>query len=506
MTVKTFVNANQPKPVVGFQGGTLYNMELKESVVNMLCLGLIQGNFYQDENEVIKRTKDVYTNALKKFPDFLAKAAVYARNTVGMKLQPNIALVYLSTLSDKTLFKVAFPQIIKNPKDLHDFINLCRKSGIRGGMGRSVKKTVNKWLNHIMTEYHACRYGGKLAEVLKATRPVPCDSEVQEIFTYISTGKTDCGMLPRAEALQVVIDELNRGVVNDDILALIQKHGLQMEELKHTFGKLHPSQKRDVFAFFLPKLAFMATVSNLVTIERAYDGQVPKNIVDLVSAKLSDVEAYKKSRMLPFRLITARDMTSVRDWQRAIERLVNAGVKGNFDVLAGTKTLVAVDTSSSMGSALTPSLTCTKVATLFGAMCTLGIEGSSVYAVASDMKPVRVMTDEVFTLAKEIERTHVGYGTMFGQIMRHYDAHKYVILITDGESADNLEQAWRSANKVSGAKLIVWQLQPYGHRLTSPKGSKDTIYFQGYSEAILGAIRNVIEGKGQLDDIEKITL
>ena len=504
MTVKTFVGVNQHKAVVGFEGGTVYNMELKESIVNMLCLGLIQGNFYQDEKEVIQRTKDVYTQAIAKCPEFLAKAAIYARNTVGMKLQPNIALVYLSTLADKQLFKVAFNHVIRNPKDLHDFVNLCRKSGIRGGMGRSVKKSANNWLNYVMTEYHACRYGGKLGEVLKATRPTPCNDEVQEIFTYICTGKTDGGMLPRAEALQTVIGALNLGMVNALVLSTIAEHGLQMEELKHTFGKLDANQKRQVFEFFIPKLAFMATVSNLVTIERAYDGQVPKNIVDIVSAKLCDVVAYKKSRMLPFRLITARDMTSVRDWQRAIERLINTGVKGNFDVPIGTQTLVAVDTSSSMNSALTPSLTCKTVASMFGAMCTLGIEGSSAYAVASTMKPVRVMTDEVFTLADQIARLDVGYGTRFEQIMQHYAGQKYVILITDGESADNLESMWLS-KKVAGAKLIVWQLQAYGHRLASPK-RKDVIYFQGYSESILGAIRNVIEGKGQLDDIEQVML
>lgn len=505
MTVKNFTKANQPKPVVGYQGGTVYNMELKERIVNMLCLGLIQGNYYEDEKTVIQKTKDVYTEAINKCPDFLAKAAVYARNDMGMKLQPNIALVYLSTLKSKRNFQLAFNKIIKTPKDLHDFVNLCRKAGIRGGLGRSVKKAVNNWLNLTMSEYHACRYGGKLAEVIKSTRPVPTDSEVQEIFSYISTGKTNCGMLPRAEALADVVAELNRGVVNDDILALIQKHGFQMEELKHTFGNLHPAQKRDVFEHFIPKLAFMATVSNLVAIERVYDGQVPKHIVQMVADKLMDVEAYKKSRMLPFRLISARDMTSVRDWQRAIERVITAGVKGNFDVPEGTQTLVAVDTSGSMSSAVTPSLSCVKVASLFGAMCTLGIEGSSAHAVATTMKSVRVMTDEVFTLAEQIRQLDTGYGTYFGQIMQHYKGQKYVILITDSESADNLESAWISAKKPQGAKLIVWQLKPYGHRVASPKRT-DVVYFQGYSEAILGAIRNVIEGKGQLDDIEKVKL
>lgn len=471
----------------------------------MLCLGLVQNSYYEDEKTVIAKTKDIYTEAIQKCPKFLAQAAVYARNTVGMKLQPNIALVHLSTLADKTLFRKAFNQVIKTPKDLHDFITLCRKSGVRKGVGRGVKSSVNFWMASQMTEYHACRYGGKIAEVMKVTRPVPANDEIASIFRYISKGDIDGDMLPRAKALDLVVARLNKGIVNDEILSMIRSNGLQMEELKHTFGNLTQGQKRVVFEFFLPKLAFMATVSNLVAIERVYGGNVPKHIVDMVANKLQDVDAYRKSRMLPFRLITARDMTTVREWQRAIERLVTAGVKGNFDVPVGTRTLVAVDTSGSMGAKLTPSLSCVQIASLFGAMCTLGIEGSSAYAVATQMKGVRVMTDEVFTLARDIEQLSVGMGTMFGQIMQHYDGHKYVILITDSEPADNLEAAWNRAKKPQGAKLIVWQLQPYGHRVASPD-RKDVVYLQGYSDALINTIRNIIEGKGQLDDIEKIPM
>jgi len=499
--VKLMAKANEPKPVVGYQGGTVYDMNLKESIVNMLCLGLVQNNFYQDEKEVMAKTASIYKEAVQKCPEFLAKAAVYARNVVGMKLQPNIALVYLSTLQNKSLFQRAFAGVIKTPKDLHDFITLCRKTDIRGGLGRGVKKTVNECLNR-QSEYNFCRYGGKLAEVMKVTRPIPSCENNQALFSYAIKGTISEG-LHRASALKQVLICLEKGQVDSYVLNLIQTNRLQLEELKHAFGKLTASQKQDIFRFFIPGLAYMATVSNLVTIERAFGGTVPADVVKIVADKLADVEAYKRSRMLPFRLITARDMTSVREWQRSIERVINAGIKGVFDVPEGVKTLVAVDTSGSMGSALTPSLKCVQVASLFGAMCTLGIEGSSAYAVASSMKGVRVMTDEVFTLARDIENLNVGAGTMFGQIMNHYDSHKYVILITDGEPADNLEAAWAKANKPRGAKLIVWQLQPYGHKVSK---RPDCIYFQGFSDALIGTIRNIIEGKGQLDDIEAVKI
>lgn len=501
--LKAMVKENAPKSVVGLQGGVVYDMDKKERIVNMLCLGLIQNNFYQDEATIIKASKDIYSDASKNCPEFLAKAAVYARNTVGMKLQPLIALVYLSTLKNKTWFNLAFDKVIKTPKDLFDFMELCRKTGIRKGVGRGVKTAINRWILNTMTEYHACRYGGKISEVLKVTRPVPTEDK-GELLTYVSKG-TVTDNLKRATSLKFVVNSLNDGVVSEQVLTSIQANGLQMEELKHTFGNLTSDQKKQVFAFFIPKLAYMATVSNLVAIERVYDGRVPKDIVDLVANKLSDLDAYKKSRMLPFRLITARNMTSVREWQRAIERVVTAGVKSLFQVNNEVSTLIAVDTSGSMSSAVTPSLSCVEVASMFGSICTLGIEGSDCYAVASNIKKVNVRTDEVFTLADEIRRTEVGYGTYFGQIMKEYDGQKFVILITDSECADNLESAWNKAVKPQGAKLIVWQLMPYGHRVASPK-SKNVVYFQGYSDSLVGTIRDIIEGKGQLSDIESVKL
>lgn len=507
--VKVMTGNAAEKPVQSFEGGTVYNMEDKEAIVNMLCLGLIQGNFYQSEEDVISNADSLYKKAISTQPEFLAKAAVYARNSVGMKLQPVLALIYLSTLKDKTLFRKAFAQVIKTPKDLHDFMTLCRKTDIRKGVGRGLKNAINIWLNNSLSEYHACRYGGKLAEVLKVTRPVPTNAPAKALFTYISKGIDEVPSrehaLVRAESLDYVVKHLNNGKLSLAVKSIIHKQGLQLEELKHTFGKLTMEQRQEIFAYFIPKLAYMATVSNLATIERAYEGSIPKSIIDVVASKLEDVEAYRKSRMLPFRLITARDMTSVRAWQRAIERVVSAGAKGTFDINHADGVMIGVDTSGSMSSSVTPSLTCAKVATTFGALVALGIEHSKVYAVASTMQAVNVRTDEVFTLAEEIRRTNVGYGTNFEQIMHHYNGEKFVILITDGESADNLERAWIHANKPAGAKLIVWQLMPYRHRLASSK-RKDVIYLQGYSDALVGVIRNIIEGKGQLGDIEQITL
>jgi len=132
-------------------------------------------------------------------------------------------------------------------------------------------------------------------------------------------------------------------------------------------------------------------------------------------------------------------------------------------------------------------------------------DNPNIFAVAGSMKRADVNKQEdVFTMARKIESLNVGYETYFEQIMNQYNGEKYVMLITDSEQADNLEKRWLKAVKPEGAKLIVWQLKPYHTRI-----SKDSsvVYVCGYSDRLLGLVKNIIEGKaGQIEEIEKVLL
>ena len=100
-----------------------------------------------------------------------------------------IWLAYVSTLEDKTLFEVAFDKIIKTPKMLYDFMEIIRKTDIRQGLGRNVKRVMNTWLHNHLNDYQATRNKGKLSEIIKVTRPVfKEDTDFQAYMQYISKG------------------------------------------------------------------------------------------------------------------------------------------------------------------------------------------------------------------------------------------------------------------------------------------------------------------------------
>lgn len=515
------------------EGGVAYKPSFKEELVEFFSLGLLNGNFYQTQEEVLKNAKTLFERALSECPEFATKAAIYGNNVNSLKLVPTIWLVYLSTMDDKSLFKKAFPRIIRNPKMLHDFMDICRKGGIREGFGRGMKAITNQWLVEHLNEYQVSRNKGKLEEIIKVSRP---DSKketplFQDFMNYISNGELT---FPRVKALKEVIEFMEEGTMNDTVLSIIEANRLQLEELKHSTKRLSDEGKKQLYASMYKGLNYAALVLNLVALERVYatrtrteqksmykagrymnfqqvqvlETDMPQALIDMVVSKIQDVEMYRKSNMLPFALLNAERMVVTPEFKQAIASILRKIAQEAFDIGSDIELRLAIDTSASMRSAYvndTQTLSASDIANIFGAMLKKSHANTNSFAVASYIKEIPLAKqDDVFKMAEQIRRTEVGYGTQFEQIMYTYQGEKFVILITDSEQADNLERKWLSAKKPNGAKLIVWQLVPNAVRI-----SKDpsVVYVAGYSDRLLGLIKGIIEGKaGQVAEVEKVTL
>lgn len=86
-----------------YEGGTSYKITLEEKLAEFFSLGLLNGNFYQSEAEVLNNAKELFEEALEECPEYATKCAIYGNNVNSLKLVPTIWLVYLSTLEDKNI-------------------------------------------------------------------------------------------------------------------------------------------------------------------------------------------------------------------------------------------------------------------------------------------------------------------------------------------------------------------------------------------------------------------
>lgn len=509
------------------EGGLVYQMSFEETLAEFFSLGLLNGKFYQTQEEVLQEAKDIFERALAKCPEYATKCAIYGHKFNKLRLVPNVWLVYLSTLEDKTLFKKAFPQIISTFDMLWNFVEMCRKGGVREGLGRGVKKGVNDKFISLLNEYQACRYKNTISEIAKVTRPYCQDETFQKLMKYISKDELT---FERIIVLKDVIEAMQNGVADKTILEKIRKHRLQLEELKHSTGNLTREGKQAVYSTLYEGLNYSALVRNLVALERVFatetttvrkysdargyykqkaviETDIPSEVVDMVANRLSSVNDYRRCNMLPFSLYTAQKMSITPEFQKALGKMLRDTAEESFAIDKDISLMVGVDTSGSMGGyEVTDSITCLEIASLFGALIKKAHANSKVYAVATKIKEAHLRKqDDVFDMAREIQAVDVGWGTYFKQLMDKYNGEKYVILITDNEPADNLESAWLKAkNKPEGARLIVWKLVD-NRNMTSKDPSVVHVY--GYSDKVLGLIKNIIEGKaGQVDEIKKIVI
>jgi len=510
--------------MISKEGGIAYQLTLKEKIAEFFSLGLLNGTFYQTEKEVLDGARNLLEEALEKEPVFATKSAIYGAEVNSLKLVPTIWLVYVSKLEDKTLFKQAFSRIIRNPKMLHDFMHIARKGGIREGLGRGVKKVVNEWLYNHLNEYQVTRNKGKLSEIVRVTHP---NNNAPSFDSYMQYLRKEKLTFPRAIALKNVLSDLNKGVYVESTQKLIEEHKIQLEELKHGIESLSVKDKKSLYMAMYRGLNYTALILNLVALERVFatrtatvekhgqrgcflqeqviETHIPTDFLEVILSKIKDVEGYRRSNMLPFALINAERMVVTPEIKQAINDLFKKVSEMVFQIPASTSLLVNIDTSGSMGDALTDSLKVSDIANLFTALVKKSHSSTRLFAVASNIEQINLRQQENVTdMVNTIRNTKVGHGTYFEQIMDKYDGEKYVLLLTDSESADNLEKRWMRTSKPNGAKLIVWQLSPdYIHL------SKDAsvVYVCGYSDRLLGLIQNIIEGKtGQIEEIEQISL
>jgi 60 kDa SS-A/Ro ribonucleoprotein len=418
-----------------------------------------------------------------------------------------------------------------------------------------------------LNEYSVSRNKGTIEQIVKVTRPNFKDEQFQNYMKYVINGeltferarelKRIIEKLKRNEVDEDTLEtisrhsfqleelkhainnaspknkekilELSKAIVNEkDIekVAEFQKEILSLKE-KETQA-IGAEQKQILYKHLYKGLRYAALMLNLVALERVYAEElsrvqkyspnrgsfwqddvvktaIPEDLSAMVREKIENIADYRASKILPFTLINAHRMVKTAQFKKSIEHILLTCAHEAFNIPEEIEILIGVDTSGSMHSMLNDSLSIVEVASFLGALITSSHKKTTVCAVADFCKKVHLQKDyNLFKMAEAVSHTDVGHGTMLGEIMKEYHGQKFLLLLTDSVTADDLESNWLHAKKPSGAKLIVWQLQAYQTKLSN---HPSVIYFAGFSDRLLELLKIIIEDKGtQLEEIESIVL
>ncbi|MBI1367640.1 MAG: TROVE domain-containing protein [Planctomycetes bacterium] len=488
-------------------GGPAYRSDPRHALAVYAATGCLNDTFYASADVQLDR---VMALCAKVEPEFIARVALFTRERNHMKDLPALLAAALSVRSPGLLAEI-FDRVIDSPKMLRNFVQIIR-SGVVGrkSLGSLPKRLIVQWLDARTDEQlfvGSIDNDPSMADVLKMVHPKPKSTAREALYGYLLGREYNTDALPeivrRYEAYKRADDrrELDTPDVPFQMLTAL---GLDTWEWKG-IARLAPWQM---------------TRMNLNTFARHgvfEDGE----LVRIVSDRLRDPQLIARSRVLPYQLMIAFNMTQgLLPWDisAALQDAMEIAV-ANVPCVDG-RVFVFPDVSGSMQSPITghrhgstSAVRCVDIAALVAAaMLRTNPAAMVVPFEAKAIAPEDVglnPRDSIMTNARKLTSLPCG-GTNCSAPLALLNARKargdLVIYVSDNESwmdsphyghwggsATATMHEWSIFKQRNPqAKMICIDIQPY---TTTQAQERDDIFnVAGFSDQVFDLIAAVSSG------------
>ena len=501
----------EPVNALNRAGAGAYDYFPRHKLAQYAATGCLTNTFYAGAEEQLETVLQL---AEQLDPAFVARAAVYARKKGHMKDVPALLLAVLSTKSPELLRK-AFPQVIDNGRMLRNFVQIMR-SGVVGrkSLGTVPKALVRQWLDTAPERLLIDATVGaspSLKDVVRMAHPKPTDASREAFYGWLLGKPHLFERLPQA-LQELKLFEMDRSREIPDVpfqmlTALKLSSGMWAQVALH--GGWHMLRMNlNTFArhgvFLLPGMA------------------------EAIAEKLSNREAIRRARVLPYQLLIAHRSLGVdvpKNVRQALEKAMEIALE-NVPSFRG-QVVVCPDVSSSMSSPITgrrgsatSAVRCIDVAALIAAAIMKANLEAQVLPFAEYVRAVELsVRDSVMTNANKLASLGGG-GTNcsapLDRLLKGGARADLVILVSDNQSwvdarargASQTMQLWslfRQRNPK--AKLVCIDLQPYG--TTQAVEGTDVLNVGGFSDDVFEIVRLFARGElsahhwvGQIENVK----
>lgn len=237
----------------------------------------------------------------------------------------------------------------------------------------------------------------------------------------------------RKAMMAVPVTDRRAVLLSDDGPARLNAAGMTWEALA---GWLQGPMDAKAWEAIIPSMGVMALIRNLRNFDEA---KVSDRVAAQVAARISDPDEVARSRQFPYRWWSAYKAAPSLRWGHALEQALTHATR-NLPDLPG-RTLVLVDTSSSMQSAVSgkSQIRHVDIGALIGVALAYRTGGRvSLYGYADGVFQHDIALGG--SMLREIDRFtrrigEVGHGTQtIGAIDTTFKGHDRVIVVTDGQA------------------------------------------------------------------------
>lgn len=296
---------------VNREGAPAYELGSESKLISLLLGSFLSDQFYRSGDETLEELK---TLVAANHPEFAARAAIYARDTFGMRSVSHVVAAELCRyVKGEAWLRRFLSRVVLRPDDVTEILSCWLST-----YGKPIPNAMKRGLGDALSGFDAYRLGkykaeGKALSLVDAVNL--CHPKHTEQLAALVRGT-----LAPPETWEVELTRAGQAEDKDKAKAAVW-HNLLSEH----------------------KLGYFALLRNLRNIIAQSPGSIP-----MACEQLTDAEVIRKSRVLPFRFLSAWDALDdmPRDVGLALSQAVDIAV-ANIPTLPG-KTLIAVDGSGSM--------------------------------------------------------------------------------------------------------------------------------------------------------------
>lgn len=506
-----------PADVLNQAGAPAYAFEPRHQLAQLAATGCLNGTFYATAGEQLDR---VLKLARTLEPEFVARAAIHARQSGHMKDMPALLLAVLAA-RDVRLLDAAFDRVIDNGRMLRSFVQIVRSGTVgRKSLGSRPKRLVQRWLlgaSEAQLLQAAVGNAPSLADVVKMVHPKPAEPWRAAWFAWLIGKPFDAAALPPATlAFERFKRALREGTPEPEVpdvpFQMLSALGLQPRH----------------WAAIARRGSWQMVRQGLNTFARQHVFAL-SGMTRAIANKLRDPAAVRRARVLPYQLLAAARTAGANVPAEVCEALQDAmeAALANVPKVRGD-IVVCPDVSGSMSSPLTgwrgtatTTVRCIDVAALVAAAFmrrnprtrVLPFEHAVVKMELDARRPVMHNA----ALLAQIGGGGTNVSAPLALLNRERAPVDLMVIVSDNESwvdarhhgATETMRQWAALKaRCPQARLVCIDLQP--NASTQALEQPDVMNVGGFSDAVFAAVARFADGAPDaghwVREIEKIPL
>ncbi|NDV80723.1 TROVE domain-containing protein [Bacteroides sp. 51] len=492
--------------VMNHEGEQAYRLSPEWQLYTATVTSSLSDKYYESAESRVETLRKLI---VKCDPLFVAQLAVYARQKMNMRSVPLVLAVELAKVhqGDSTVCKMV-SGIVQRADEIMELLAYYQLAN-----GRRDTKKLNRLSKQLQAglqnafnrfdEYQFAKYNReaevKLRDALFLVHPKAKDETQQALFN------------------KIVNNELETPYTWETELSALGQTKFASDKEKEVAFRMKWEELIDS-----RKIGYMALMRNLRNILEA---GVSQQHIARVCETLSNTEAVRHSKQLPFRFLAAyREMSKVKSaYASSIMDALEQAVVISAENIAGfnedTNVLIACDVSGSMQSPVSPKSKILSydiglmLAMLLKSRCKNAMTGM----FGDKWKVINVPTKGILSNVEAFYQREgeVGYATngylVIEDLLKSNTHVDKVMMFTDCQLWNNrnnnkIANLWNDYKKISpGSKLYLFDLA--GHGTTPLDITREDVYLiAGWSDKVFDIIAAIDRGGDALDEIRKIEL